>query len=82
MFSDKRIQLVNASDEDQAINPATEETLAALAGFITGAYDSIMCTYDASNNLLTATYKNGVTIVAVLTMTYDLNNNMLTCIKT
>jgi hypothetical protein len=47
-------------------------------------HDCIVNTYDASNNLLTATYKRGGTsgkVVAVLTMTYDTNNNMLTVVR-
>jgi len=44
-------------------------------------HDYIVNTYDANNNLLTATYKRGGAsgkTVAVLTMTYDASDNLLT----
>ena len=48
-------------------------------------HDYIVNTYDANNNLLTATYKRGGAsgkTVAVLTMTYDASDNLLTVTRT
>lgn len=53
-------------------------------GFDIPSYNYFVGTYDANDNMLTATFKTGGasgTIVAVITMTYDSNNNLLTALK-
>lgn len=49
------------------------------------AYDYVVMTYDASNNMLTAIFKTGGSggaTVATLTNTYDASNNLLTSTRT
>lgn len=51
-----------------------------ILGMAPAKYDAIACTYDASNNLLTATFsltRNGVKQdICKITCTYDVNNNL------
>ena len=80
MFSDKRIQIANGSDEDEAIDPATEATLASIAGFVSSAYDSITLTY-TGDNLTGVVYKNGVTTVSTLVLAYNGSNQLTSVTK-
>ena len=52
------------------------------AGLVSGKYDSINLTYDASNNLTIVIYKLGTAIVNTLTLSYDANNNLTKVIRT
>lgn len=71
------------------INPATEETLKSVAGFVTDPYDTVALTYVADENdgageIETATYKiggSGGTIVAVLTITYNADSKITSIAK-
>jgi len=68
----------------QQINPATEESLNIIAGFVTGEYDTINpITYVASGNgvgeIETVTYRSGGpsgTIVTTLTLGYNADNKL------
>ena len=53
-------------------DPATEETLEAVAGLVTVPYDSVTVNYtDATKEVIdTIIYKLGATIVATVTATY------------
>lgn len=46
-----------------------------LANWTTQIGNSIVYTYDANNNVTTAEYFEGVTLVITQTFTYDANNN-------
>lgn len=69
----------------QVTGAATESTLLAVAGLVTGAYDHIALTYVAAGNgageIETATYRtggSGGTIITTLTLTYDASNRIAT----
>ena len=61
-------------------NPATEETLQAVAGLVTDAYDSIELSYTGSN-LTGVVYKNSGAVSATLTLAYDGSSNLISVTK-
>lgn len=74
---------------DETINPATEETLQAIAGLVPDAFDYIALTYVAAGNgtgeIYTVTFKtggSGGTTVATLTLAYDASDRLSSVTKT
>jgi len=66
------------------INPATEETLEGLAGFVNEAYDYISLSYTGTN-LTGVVYKeggSGGTTVSTLTLAYNGTDDLISVTKT
>ena len=83
-MSDKTTQIKLVDSGAVPISPASEETLLAIAGLVTDAYDYIDLSYTGSN-LTGVVYKtggSGGTTVATLVLTYDGSDNLLTVTKT
>lgn len=63
-------------------NAQVENTLLAIAGFLTQPYNNMVITYVTVGNgigeIATVVTKMGVTTVQTMTLTYDVNNNLST----
>ncbi len=73
-------------DEDgDRINPATNETLSAIAGLVTSAYDYTSITRNAGNYITSMVFKtggSGGTTVATLTIARDISGYITSITKT
>lgn len=71
-MSDRSTQVKIVNGFNTVINPATEDTLAALAGMVTSAFDYIEATYPTSSSEIYV-YKTGGTsgtIISTITIVY------------
>lgn len=81
------VQLKDANGLE--VNPASQETVSAIAGLVTSAYDYLVITYVAAGNgvgeIETVIFKSGGaggTTVATLTLAYNASNKLTSVTKT
>jgi hypothetical protein len=67
-MADRTTQVGLDNTSDVPINPATDETLQAVAGLVTAHYDNLAITENSDNDVIV--YKHGVTTVATVTVVY------------
>lgn len=86
MATDSNALPAGVLDEDgDRINPATNETLSAIAGLVTSAYDYTGITRDVSGYITEVVFKtggSGGTTVATLTIARDASNYITSITKT